>query len=398
MTLGLRQNSLWRSVAALGVLLIGLLAASGGAQTGANLPTRLSDDEFWTLVTDFSEPSGMFGSDNWVSNERSYQTVLDELARGRQPASVYIGVGPEQNFTYLLALKPRVAFIVDIRRQNLVLHLMYKALFELSSDRADFLSRLFARARPSGLEKDASIEQLFDAFNRVDLDLDRLYRGVLAVRQNLLGVHALKLTRADELDLERALSAFAFGGPDLTYAGPRRMPGPTIYPTFEEVMRETDAAGVHRNFLAGEANFQAVQALQRNNLIIPIVGDFAGPKALKAVGRYIRAHSATVTSFYTSNVEQYLFQTTAWPAFYDNVSTLPVTGNSVFIRGLIKSGSGQYSASPALPPTSHYETVLFPIADLVARHARGGIRSYYDVIGQTGQSSVDTLPNRVLIR
>ena len=63
---------------------------------------------------------------------------------------MYLGVGPEQNFTYIVALRPKLAFIVDIRRGNMNEHLLYKAFIELSADRADFLSRLFARPRPAG--------------------------------------------------------------------------------------------------------------------------------------------------------------------------------------------------------------------------------------------------------
>ena len=59
-----------------------------------------------------------------------------------------MGVGPEQNLTYVAAFRPRIAFVVDIRRQNLLHHLWYKAVFELSPTRAEFLSRLFARALP----------------------------------------------------------------------------------------------------------------------------------------------------------------------------------------------------------------------------------------------------------
>src|SRR4029453_1682800 len=119
------------------------------------LSPQLSDNEFWQLISTFSEPNGFFHSDNFVSNERSFQHVLAELAAGRQPGSAYVGVGPEQNFTYLLAVKPKIAFIVDIRRQNLIEHLMYKALFELSTDRADFLSKLFSRARPANLDRNS---------------------------------------------------------------------------------------------------------------------------------------------------------------------------------------------------------------------------------------------------
>src|SRR5205814_381591 len=76
---------------------------------------------------------------------------------------VYMGVGPEQNFTYIVALKPKIAFIIDIRRGNLDLQLMYKALFELSKDRAEFVSRLFSRRRPDGLGPQSSVRETFAA-------------------------------------------------------------------------------------------------------------------------------------------------------------------------------------------------------------------------------------------
>src|SRR5665213_1827621 len=83
------------------------------------LPAELSDHDFWGLVTDFSEPDGFFRSDNLVSNERSYQEPIPELKGHALPNGVYLGVGHDQNFTYITSLKPRLSFIVDIRRQNL---------------------------------------------------------------------------------------------------------------------------------------------------------------------------------------------------------------------------------------------------------------------------------------
>ena len=96
------------------------------------LPQRLDDRTFWTLVTEFSEPNGFFRSDNLVSNETVFQHVIPTLQQTLGPVSAYLGVGPDQNFTYIASLKPRIAFIVDIRRQNMLLHLMYKALIEMS--------------------------------------------------------------------------------------------------------------------------------------------------------------------------------------------------------------------------------------------------------------------------
>src|SRR6516225_2801981 len=45
----------------------------------SGLPAQLSDEAFWQLVTDFSEPNGYFRSDNFLSNERGYQQVIPDL-------------------------------------------------------------------------------------------------------------------------------------------------------------------------------------------------------------------------------------------------------------------------------------------------------------------------------
>src|SRR4029079_16812481 len=128
------------------------------------LPGHLSDAEFWNLITDFSEANGYFRSDNFLSNEVGYQIVIPELRRVVRPNGVYLGVGPEQNFTYIVGLEPKMAFIVDIRRQNMLEHLLYKALLEQSADRAEFLSRLFSRPRPQSLDTDSNARALVRAY------------------------------------------------------------------------------------------------------------------------------------------------------------------------------------------------------------------------------------------
>jgi hypothetical protein len=135
---------------AFAVLLVWItLVPCGAAQRAAELPAELDDREFWRLATELSEPDGHFQDENYLSNERTYQRVIPRLLGAVPAAGVYLGVGPEQNFTYIAALRPKMAFIIDVRRQNMMLHLMYKALFELSADRADFVGRLFSRVRPA---------------------------------------------------------------------------------------------------------------------------------------------------------------------------------------------------------------------------------------------------------
>src|SRR5436309_613006 len=144
-----------------------LRPAPHAGATASTLPSRLSDQAFWDLVNDFSEPNGYFRSDNFLSNEKAFQRVLPTLTATLPTGGVYLGVGPEQSFTYLVALKPKLAFIVDIRRGNLHEHLLYKAFIEMSPDRAEFLSKLFARPRPAGLDPNATVDALFAAYRAV---------------------------------------------------------------------------------------------------------------------------------------------------------------------------------------------------------------------------------------
>ncbi len=352
--------------------------------SAAELPARLTDEAFWQLVTEFSEPSGRFPSDNFVSNELATQRVLSQLTKSRTASGAYFGVGPEQNFTYIVALQPKIAFIVDIRRQNMIEHLMYKALIELSSDRAEFLARLFSRPRPANVDTNSGIGALFDAFNQVQSDQQMFDENLRVMKDRLIKEHGFKLTSEDETTLAYIFRAFYVGGPDLGYSNvafqPRSPGAPRLLPSYEELMIDTDENGQQRSYLATEENFHTLQQFERNNLIVPVVGNFAGSTALRSVGAYLKEHNTAVSAFYTSNVEQYLFMTPEdWKNFYTNVSLLPLDSNSTFIRPLINTGNG-YTASPQFRPTFHWDTMLFPMADLVAAFNAGMIENYYDVI------------------
>ena len=145
-------------------LTLGVSIGSPRPAAREELPSRLTDREFWRLAVESSESDGYFRSDTLTSNELLYQRVIPELLERTRPGGVYLGVGPEQNFTYMAALRPPMAIIFDIRRGNMLVQLMYKALFELAKDRADFVSMLFSRPRPPGLGPDSTAADLFSAF------------------------------------------------------------------------------------------------------------------------------------------------------------------------------------------------------------------------------------------
>lgn len=297
------------------------------------LPEKLTDDQFWTLITEASEPNGFFRSDNLLSNELQMQHVIPELIRTAVPGRAYLGVGPEQNFTYIAAVKPSIAFIVDIRRGNLNLHLLYKALFELSADRADFVSALFSKKRPEGLTARSSAAEIFKAFWDVETGEALYTHNLAAVRTHLTSAHKLPLTADDLRGVEAVYRAFYWYGPIIQYSSSMGGGGGN-FPTYAQLMTATDGAGVPRGFLASEEQFAFIKNLHARNLIVPIIGDFAGPKALRALGRYLKSRDVVVSAFYLSNVEQYLYRENRSEPFCANVATLPLDSTSTFIRSV----------------------------------------------------------------
>jgi hypothetical protein len=325
------QRALRWSRFAVCTLTIGALFATVVAVSAARLPARLSDAEFRTLIDNLSETGGTFRSDNLLSNEARLQYVVSDLVAGVRPGGVYLGVGPEQNFTYIAAVKPSIAFIIDIRRGNLDLHLMYKALFELSADRADFVSRLFARKRPAGLVRGATAAQLFEAYSAAAPSEELYARTLRDIRRQLTSRHAFLLTAEDLRGIEHIYGAFFQYGPAIQYSS-NEGAGGVYQPTYADLMRATDMRGVPRSYLASDEAFEYVKDLETRNLIVPVVGNFAGTKAIRAVGAFVRERDATVSVFYLSNVEQYLRLQRSWNTFCANVATLPLDADSTFVR------------------------------------------------------------------
>ncbi len=354
------------------VACVGAWLAASGSTPPEPLPSSLTDAQFWQLVGRFSEPDGYFDSDNLLSNETAFQYVVPTLTRQTRPGGAYLGVGPEQNFTYILAVNPAIAFVVDIRRGNLQELLMYKALFEMSEDRAAFLSRLFARARPAGLGPDTTVGALFDAYAHVEPSPALQAKNLQDIEGWLTGHHHWTLGPADRQAIASIYAKFVAGGPSLSYTSSNRR---SRYPTYAELQQETDGQGRPHGYLASEAHYAAIRRFEERNLLVPLVGDFAGPKTLRDVGAYLKAHGVDVAAFYTSNVENYLFREGTWPAFARNVSTLPLSATSTFIRAC-------FDACPSVPG-SRSTTLLDSMPGLMADVRAGHIQSYWDVLAHS---------------
>jgi hypothetical protein len=318
------------------VVLLVSSALAYQARGRETLPSALSDASFWSLSERLSEADGSFVSrsgspDNLLSNENGISSVAAELAARVKPGGVYLGVGPEQNFTYIAAMRPRLAFIIDIRRGNRNLHLMYKALFGLSATRSDFVGRLFSRRLAAATARTTAAELMADARRAPALDEAGYRANLAAIDAYLTRTHALPLSKLDLDGIEYVYRNFQRFGPDINYTS--SINGRSgAFGSYGTIQSLTDASGVGRTYLASDEAFAYVKEMEANNLIVPIVGDFAGPKALRNVGGYLRDHGAVVGAFYVSNVEMDLRSNGVWATFCANAASLPTDAASVFVR------------------------------------------------------------------
>lgn len=353
-------------------LWLALVAVPATAQT----PGRLSPAEFGALVQRLSEPPGYFNTDNLISNEDSYLHAVTGLERYGVRGGAYLGVGPDQNFSYIAAIRPDIAFIIDIRRDNLLEQLLFKALFHSARSRMEFLCRLFGKPVPAdtaGLAG-ADIGRLLRSVTGSPADSVAAARAGRVVRAAVT-TFGIPLSAQDLATIARFHQTFMRNGPALrmtTFGRPERMD----YPTYGDLLLQTDLTGRRANYLARETDFQFLQSLEARNLIVPVVGDLAGPQAVRAIGRYLAEHHERVAAFYTSNVEFYLFQEGSFGRFAANVAALPRDGKSVIVRSYFPYGRPHPQAVPGYLSVQ----LLQRVDALVAAQRAGGFRDYGDLV------------------
>lgn len=302
-----------------------LLVVAAIVFSAETLPARLSDSEYWKMINDFSEPAGYYQYDVITSNESTYQYSIPELMKTPRAGGAYLGVGPEQNFTYIAALQPKIAFIFDIRREMMLEHLMYKSVFEMSANRVEFVANLFSRKAPAQLGPDSSVAAIFQAFERVPDDPMLEEQNANLIVDRLKTRHHFTLNAEDERGIRRLYRTFAQSGVQFFGAS-------FLSPGYAYLMMLTDGRGKNWSYLASREDYDRIRLMQQENLIVPVVGDFAGPKAIRAVGQYLKDHGATVHVFYISNVEDYIQAPTR---YIGNIASLPTDGSSVLLRWYI---------------------------------------------------------------
>ncbi len=352
----------------------------GRAQEAAQLDTT-----FAFRVERLSEPGGYFDTDNLISNEASYLHVLEEMRELDVTGGAYIGVGPDQNFSYIAQIRPHIAFIIDIRRDNMLLHLIFKALFELAANRIEYLSLLFARPPPSGLGNwdAADIARLVAHIDSTPMS-EKVLEAVRGRVDSVIGGFGVPLSDDDWATVDRFHRTFIDAGLSLRFHSAGRAPQ-FYYPTYRQLLLETDRSGREASYLVREADFQFLKRIHGRGLVIPVVGDLSGEHALQAIGRFLAGRGERVSAFYTSNVEFYLFRNGSFGRFVENVEALPRDGRSVVIRSVFNRAFG--GRLPESVP-GYYSTQLFQLLDsLVDGYEDGMYRTYWHLVTRNARET-----------
>ena len=331
---------------------------------------------FAELYHRLSERGGYFDSDNLISNETSYLHALDEMRRLGVKGGAFIGVGPDQSFSYIAEIKPELAFMIDVRRDNMLQHLMFRSLFLRSQNRMEYLAALIG-ARVQGQVAawtGQPIHQILAVLDTAKRTAEE-FKRVSALVLDDARASGITLSAEDIATIERFHREFHDLGLQIRYTSKNRPPR-LSYPTLRELILEKDRAGALASYLATEERWRTMQEMTKGNRVLLVTGDLAGERALRAIGDYVRERGLKVSAFYTSNVEQYLFQFGVFESFARNTLTLPFDSNAVIIRSYFARGRPHFAAVPG-----HMSIQLVqPASDFIARITNGGYGSYFELV------------------
>ena len=354
--------------------------AAQASSEASSQAAGLSDAEFAALVARVSEPGGYFDSDNLISNESSYLHVLGAMRRLGVAGGTYVGVGPDQNFSYIAQIRPKIAFIIDIRRDNLLQHLLFKSLFEMARNRAEYLALLTGRAVPNDVAKwnRRPIADVVELVEKSSPDPDQFETTRAMVRAKVKK-YGIPVTPAELETIGRIHQAFFDAGLELRFTSLGRAPRP-YYPTLRTLLLEKDLTGKQQTYLASEDDFQFLKSLEGRNLVVPVVGNLAGTHALREIGKLTAERGDRLSALYVSNVEFYLMREGTFDGFAATVRGLPHDTRSVIIRSYF--GGGFYGPHPQSVPGYFSTQLLQTVDSFVTESARGGYSTYMDLVSK----------------
>ncbi|MFM7319838.1 MAG: hypothetical protein ACKO5E_23060 [bacterium] len=297
-----------------------LSAADDSGRDASHLIQILSD-----------KPSGPASADNLMTNEDSIASVVDELDGKVPTGQVYLGVGPDQNFTLMAYARPAMSFIIDYRRKNQLLHFLHQALLQLSESRMEYLENFWAR-RFSGQQnhqKPLSAEAIMAGFEKAELDQKKLREVQEKVKAVIRLLHDFS---PDDLnEIAKIQARLAGPGPETRFLALK------MYPTIRQMITGPSRSGKPGHWLASDESYATVRQLSSSGHIYPITGDWSANSrgnetVFSKLGAYLRREKRQVGCYYISDVEFFLFRSGRFSDYLANLGQLPWHPSAVVIR------------------------------------------------------------------
>jgi hypothetical protein len=215
---------------------------------------------------------------------------------------------------------------------------------------------------------------LLDALESAPPSEETFVQNRREILEHIEGRLGFRLSGEDREAISAVYRAFFDGQLELRFRSHGRPPMP-YHPTYRRLLTARSLSGRSGHFLSSAEDYRFVRELVRAGRVVPVVGDFAGPGALRAVGSFLRGRGEVVSAFYVSNVEFYLIRAGRFEDFADNVAALPVSERSLFIRAYFDYGLPH----PAELPGERSTTILQRIPRFLALHRSGAYRTFWDV-------------------
>jgi len=324
--------------------------------TSALKNSNLSNKEFENAMNDISEKDpGTYVTSNRVHNEGSYlQVPFTSLLKLDIQNKAYIGVATDQNYSYIAKLKPGIAFIIDIQRPVMLQHLLYKALFTMAESRVDFARLLLNRTGNS-------IDEIIDSKeSKEKTEVEKTAEKIITLLDKDYGID---LSEEDKRIIKEIYLDFYLNGAYITCGtGPGNVP-------FKELIRQTDTSGQKGHYLWSDEDFAFLKNMSEKNLIIPLVGDFAGTKCISELGKWLKKRKLKVGIFYTSSVEYWIGERknnfAVWSIWISNLKALPWSENAVIVRATF--GSTFFNEHPRYRKGDSWISIASYVRDFLSR-------------------------------
>jgi hypothetical protein len=233
---------------------------------------------------------------------------------------------------------------------------------------------MFSREVPD-VKAGATLRDLLLAVRQSPSSDSRYQANLASIRERLIKVMDSRLSAADLRQIEYVYATLREESLDLRFSSIGRN-NAANYPTFETLLLQTDLEGNPQGYLATEELFLRMKQFHAENRLIPVVGDFAGSRAFRSVAEFLRRNGLQAGAFYTSNVEFYLFGSSDWNAYIENLQALPLAPGAVFIRSYF-GNSGTHPRNVS----GHRSTTLLQRMDTLLEDQKAGrLRSYTDIV------------------